>query len=353
MHIHDERKRRAAHALRLACFTLGVCLMGFAGPIQAGGQNTATESHLVAVKSDPFGAMIWKEEGRDYTCTNTLTPGTVELTFHGDNDLQRIRVRRFGYSGVDLDVKSTDKEVGAVLKLSKSVSSSFLVDSDAPPDVKQLNEDLKKEFKKTVLLDPEAFRCAPFDLHSVHLTKDKETGAVELNVALWLDRSFGGLAFRQARHAFDEQERKQKMGQVALDSGIAEILVRFHRIAAKSPDVKDIIVVGSYSTTEARLDTEKTPRQEVQTKMALEMVPSIGGGQHLQAVPHTTYSTVWDENDVVYDREAESAITFVMPTAQIPDTLDKKAVSDAVLAVGKISLVETSNSTLQPSSSPR
>ncbi len=32
------------------------------------------------------------------------------------------------------------------------------------------------------------------------------------------------------------------------------------------------------------------------------------------------------------------AIAFVMPSAQIPDTLDKKAISDAVLASGKIIL---------------
>jgi len=42
------------------------------------------------------------------------------------------------------------------------------------------------------------------------------------------------------------------------------------------------------------------------------------------------------KNTVVKDQEAERAITFVMPAAQIPDTLDKKAISDAVLASGKI-----------------
>jgi hypothetical protein len=156
----DERKRWTANAVRLGVLTLGVCLLGLAGPPQAGGQNTATASHTVAVKSDPPGAIIWKKEGRDYTCTNTLTPGTVELAFHDDNDVQRIRVRRFGYSDVNLDVKSTDKEVGVALNSSKPVSSSFLVESDAPPEVKPLNEALKKEFEKTLLTDPEAFRCA-------------------------------------------------------------------------------------------------------------------------------------------------------------------------------------------------
>jgi ankyrin repeat protein len=287
--------------------------------------------------------MIWKKEGRDYTCTNTLTPGTVELAFHGDNDLQTLRVRRFGYSGVNLDVKPTDKEIGAELKLSKSVSSSLLVESDAPSDFKQLNEALKKEWENTLLTDPEAFRCAPFDLDSVRLIKNNETGAIELDVALELDRPFGGSAFRLASHTPNPQERNQKAGQVALDNGIAEVLGRFHRIAAKFPAVKDIVISGSYSMTQAYLATEKTSRQEIQTKLVLQLVPSSGGGQHLQAVPETKILTVTDENDVVKDREGERAITFVMPTAQIPDTLDKKAISDAVLAMGKISLDKSSD----------
>ena len=36
------------------------------------------------------------------------------------------------------------------------------------------------------------------------------------------------------------------------------------------------------------------------------------------------------------NQDAKTSIAFIMPAAQIPDTLDKKAISDAVLAVGKI-----------------
>jgi len=332
----DEQKRRTADAVGLAILTVGACLLGLGGPPQAGAQNTATPSHVVTVKSDPPGAMIWKEEGRGYTCTGTLTPSTVELAFHGENDVQRLRVRRFGYSSVDLDVKSTDKEVEAGLNLLKSASSSFLVESDAPPDVKQLSEVLKKEFGNILLTDPEAFRCSPFDLDSVQVTKGKETGAVGLTVALWLDRSFGGLAFRQAHHAFNEQDRKQRMGRIALDSGIAETLVQFHRLASKSPDVKDIIVIGFYSTTEARLDTEKARTLSIQSRTV----------QGPFGVSQQQSYAVWGkaEQDVVKNRDAEGAITIVMPTARIPDTTDTKAISDAVLAVGKISFTESDDS---------
>jgi hypothetical protein len=277
--------------------------------------------------------MIWKKEGRGYTCTDTPTPGTVELTFHGDNDVQRLRVRRFGFSSMNLDVKSTDRQVGGVLNLEKSVSSSFQLEDDAQPDVKQLNEALKKEFEKTLLTDPDAFRCAPFDLDSIHLTKDKETGAVELDVALRLDRSFGGPALRLASHALNAQERDQKTGQVALENGFAEVFGRFHRMAAKFADVKDIMVVGSYSTTEAYLDTEDRSYSEIQYTYGNRYEP-VQGRTVTVVTPHPV--TVHYKNTVVKDQEAERAITFVMPAAQIPDTLDKKAISDAVLASGKI-----------------
>jgi hypothetical protein len=331
MCVLDDRKRRTAPVVQLGVITLGVCLLGFAGLIQAGGQTATTQSHVVAVNSDPPGAMVWKKDGRDYTCTNTLTPGTVELTFHGDSDVQRLRVRRFGYSAKNLDVKPTDKEVGAVL-LGQPDSGSFLIADDAAPDLKQLNATLKKEFEETLLTDQDAFRCAPFDLDYIHLDKDKEMEAVDLNVAIKLDRSFGGPAFRFASRAGNTPERRQRMGQAALEAGIAEILARFHRVAAKFPDLKVITVLCSYSTTEAVLDTETTSTYYSHTtETPIYYVWERTG---------TKYTTVsgWreDENTVVKDLAAEKTITFVVPAAQIPDTLDKKAITDAVLAVGKI-----------------
>lgn len=258
MRVLDDRKRWTAPAVRLGVLTIGVCLFGVAGVIQAGGQNTATQSHMVAVRSDPSGATIWKRDGRDYTCTSTLSPGTVELAFHGDSDIQRLRVRRFGYAIKSLDVKATDKEVAAAL--GQPNSKSFLLADDAPSDLKELNATLKKELEKTILADQDAFRCAPFDLNYIHLDKDKGTGAVKLTVFISLDRSFGGTAFRLASHVPDARERSRKVGQVALESGIAEILARFHRITARFPDLKVITVIGYYSTTEAALDTRTTPR---------------------------------------------------------------------------------------------
>jgi hypothetical protein len=326
----DDGQRRAAHVIRLGVLTLGFCLLGFADLIQAGGQNTATQSHVVGVKSDPSGAMIWQKGGRDYTCANTLTPGTVELTFHGDNDVQRLQVRRFGYSAKNLDVKPTDQEVGAVL-LGRPASKSFLVADDAAPDFKQLNAAVKKEFEETLLTDQNAFRCAPFDLDFIQLTKDKETGAAELSVALKLDRSFGGPAFRLASHAPNTPERHQKMSQVALENGVAEILGRFHRLAAKFPDLKVITVLCSYATTDAVLDTQFSSFVQTVTRTAN---PLLDGHTGLATEVFVGTAKV----DVVKDQAAEKTISFSMPTAQIPDTLDKKAITDAVLAVGKIIL---------------
>jgi hypothetical protein len=287
--------------------------------------------------------MIWKKEGRDYTCTNTLTPGTVDLAFHGDNDVQRLRVRRFGYSGVNLDVKPTDKEVDVAL--GHTYSSAFGIAANEAPDEKKLTAALKKEFEQTLLTDQEAFRCAPFELVDINVTKIEEARVFVLSVDIWLDRSFGGLAFRQASHAFNAQESNQKMGQVALDSGIAEIIGRFHRVAAKFPDVKDLIVVGYYSTTEARLGTEKTSYSSTQFKYHYVLCGqgdiTCHEGTRVVAEPKTV--TIRGENTVVRNQDAMGTIAFVMPTAQIPDTLDKKAITDAVLSAGTIQFERVSD----------
>jgi len=330
MHSSDDRKKRIAAAVRIGVSVLGFCLLGLVGLILAEGQNTATQSHAVAVKSDPPGAMIWKKDGRDYTCTNTLTPGSVELTFHGDNDVQRLRLRRFSYSGANLDVKAGDKEVGAALR--ELHYKSFLLADDAPLDLRQLNEALKKEFEKTRLGDREAFRCAPFELDYIFLTKDKETGTVELNVALRLDHSFGGSAFRLASHSANSQESHQKMAQLALENGMAEVFGRFHRLASNFPEVKTIFVRGSYSTTEAVLDTET--RSVTTPKIAQSnQVLGFDGNYHQGLVVQQVHRTI--QNTVVKDQDVDKTITFVMPLAQIPNTLDKKAITDAVLAAGK------------------
>jgi ankyrin repeat protein len=347
MRVLDDRKRRTAGAVRLALITLGVCLLGFCGLAKAGGQGTTTVSHSVAVKSEPSGATIWKKDGRDFTCMNALTPGTVDLTFHGEMDVQRIKLRRFGYAPKVLDVKSTDKELEATLD-PKNYETSFLLTSDAPPDLQKLNDALRTEFGKTLLFDQEAFRCAPYDLYFIHLTQDKETGAPNLDVALRLDRSFGGPAFRLASHAANSQERHQKMGQVALENGMGEVLGRFHRVAAKFPELKVITVLGFYSTTEAVLDTERVQSSHIASYV--DTGPRLGydGNYHYNTLQLHTVQT-WNDETVVKDQTVEKAITFIVPAAKIPDSLDKKAISDAVLAEGQVILAGNIEANADPS----
>jgi hypothetical protein len=199
-----------------------------------------------------------------------------------------------------------------------------------------LNAALKKEYEQAILGNQEAFQCAPFTLDYINLAKNKKTGTVELSVELTLDRTFGGSAFRLASHVSTAPERSQKMGQVALENGIAEILGRFHRITARFPDIKVINVLGSYSTTEAALKTRTTtPHYETRQiviyegqKSRLAMVGEWKGG---------------GKATVVEDQDADKTISFVMPAAQIPDTLDNKAISDAVLVAGKISVLKGSH----------
>ncbi len=336
MAILCERKRRACPSVPLRALTLGVCLLGFAGLVQVEGQNAAAQSQAVTVKSDPAGAMIWKKDGLEYTCTSTATPGTVALAFHGDNDVQRLQVRRFGYSPLNLDVKLTDSEVGGALKLSNGWSSSFMSASDAPADFIKLNETLMNAFETTLLSNQEAFRCAPFDLSFFHLVKNRETGDIDLLVALRLDRAFGGSALRLASNGPKSEERQHKMGQVALENGVAEVLARVRRIIAGFSEIKRVVIVCSHRATTPVLDTATTSRAGLEYHYEYghydvaqnRMVTVVVG----QVVRRT------DENTVVKDVDAEETITFVMPIAQIPETLDQKTITDAVLAVGSIDI---------------
>jgi hypothetical protein len=70
------------------------------------------------------------------------------------------------------------------------------------------------------------------------------------------------------------------------------------------------------------------------------VVADYTGGFHQNLETTSTTTTYWRENEVtvVKDQEADGAITFVMPVAQIPDTMDKKAITEAVLAKGTIYL---------------
>jgi hypothetical protein len=337
MPVLDDRTRETLPVIRLVVLTLGTCVLGFAGLIHVEAQATAPRSHAVAVKSEPAGATIWKKDGRDYTCTNSLAPGKIELTFHGDSDVQRLRLRRFGYTGTNLDVKLTDQEISGVLSPSDYQSLSFQLADGATPNLILLNAAMKAEFEKTLLTDEEAFRCVPIDLYFIHLVPDKETSDAYLIVGLRLDRSFGGTALRLASHAGTAPERRQKMGQVVLESGIAEVLARFHRLAAKFPQVKVISVRCFFATTEAVLETEttRTPYSITTTTAIMKSDPYNGLYQWGTKITTTSGVNV-NENTVINDQETEKTIEFIMPTAQIPDTLDKKAITDAVLATGKI-----------------
>ncbi len=346
MRISPDFIKRIGTMLRLSPFPTAVVLflVAFAGVPRVAAQDVQVLSRTVTVTSDPPGATIWKKEGATLICLNALTPGTVELKFHGVNDLQKVRLRKFGYKGRNLEVKPTDDKVNAAL--GDPAPGSFVVPDGAKPELKQLNDGLSKEFQKTIFADPEALRCAPFELSLVQVVNDE--GDLTLGVAITLDRSFGGSAFRVASHVSNRDERRQKMAQITLENGIADLLARIHRIAAKFPDLKVITILCSYPTTEAYLATmTTTPVFYAHTTQNTTYSMGADGMFHQSGtVFHTQQG--WrggGEYTEVKDRDVERVIKFVVPAAQIPDTTDKKIVTDAVLAVGKIGLAESSDST--------
>jgi hypothetical protein len=118
-----------------------------------------------------------------------------------------------------------------------------------------LNDGVQEEFEKTILADAGTLRCVPLELGFVVVVKDLETSKPELAIVINLDRSFGGPAFL-ASHAGTRDERRQKTAQVALDSGIAELLMRLRLIAAHFPALKVVQISRLYNTTEAYLDAK-------------------------------------------------------------------------------------------------
>lgn len=129
------------------------------------------------------------------------------------------------------------------------------------------------------------------------------------------------------------------MAQITLESGIADLLAHIHRITAKFPSLKVITIICSYPTTEAYLDTriiDTTSRQPVFSQGSFYNYYT--GRWEKRTVTEWKMIYGHSEETEVNDRAVERIIKFVMPAAQIPDTLDQKAISDAVLAVGKIIL---------------
>ena len=337
-----DRRRRAGAVWRVAwsLVVLWLAWLAYLGAPQAAAQDAQTLAHTVTVTSDVPGAVVWVKVGPTLTCTNVQTPGTVELKFHGANDLQRIRLRRFGYRSQNLDIKPTDGKVTVALG-GGWAPDSFLVSSDAKPELKALNDGLKVEFQRTIFDDPEAFRCVPFELSFVQVMDDE--GTLTLGVAVVLDRDFGGAAFRVASHTGGRDQRRQKLAQAALEGGIAGLFARLHRIAAKFPNLKTVTVVCSFPTMEAFLDTITTPSVfHSHTTQTQTFGLGADGMMHQTG---TVFHTVegWSrggEYTVIKDRAVERLIKFAMPAAQIPDTTDHKTLTDAVMTTGRISLGE-------------
>ena len=308
---------------------------------EAAAQEAETLSRTVMVTSSPPGATVWEKEGTNLTCTNSVTPGKIELKFHGSNDLKRIRVRKFGYESKNLDVKPTDDKISAAL--GSPAPDSFLSGENAKPELKRLNAELRKEFEKTIFTDPGAFVCVPFELNFIHVVDD--AGVLTLGLAIILDRGFGGPPFRLASHIKNRDERRRKLAEAMLEGGIADLLAHVNRIAAKFPNLKAITILSSYPTREAFLDTITRPpvfySQTTITPFALFEQGAHGLMLRTGTIVHTQSGWIGGgEETIVKDRAAESAIKLVMPTDQIPDTFDKTAISDAVLAKGKIVLSE-------------
>jgi hypothetical protein len=352
MPVSSENRKYAvaAHWLSLAVAASCICLQGFVGISRVGGQTMQMLSRSITISSDPAGATIWTKEGRLYTCTNALTPATFELKFHGENDAKQILLRRFGYANQQLLLDAAHDKAAA--KLVAWGAPFFTPPDDASPEVRSLDASLKKEFEKAPIPGNDAFPCAPFEFQSIGVVKSDERHELELGVLITLGPSAAAKNLNAARRSHgNPEERLGKMGQAALEGGVAEIIASFRDVAAKFPEIKGIFLACSYPTTEAVLDAEYRYQPGTTTTTTMSHLP--GPGDSTYSVGHTmdtdivvctsctttTTSTTpsrWVPYTVVKDQAAVRTLTFAIPLAKIPATADKKAVTEAVLADGAI-----------------
>jgi hypothetical protein len=325
-----------------------VCsLVALAGVYEAAAQDTQTLSHRVTVASDPPGATIWTKEGRLYTCTNALTPATLQLTFHGENDAQQLLLRRFGYANQELLLDAAHDKAAA--RLAAWGAPFFTPSEDAPPEVRSLDASLKKEFEKGLIAGNDAFPCAPFEFQSIGVVKSDERHELELGVLITLGPSAAAKNLNAARRSQgSSEERLGKMAEAALEGGVAEVIARFRDVAAKFPEIKGIFLACSYSTTEAVLGTEYRYQRGTTATTTTSHLPGPGdttyavdGTNYVVCTTCTTTTTTttpsrWIPYTVVKDQAAVRTLTFAIPLAKLPATGDKKAVTKAVLSGGAI-----------------
>jgi hypothetical protein len=270
-----------------------------------------------------------------------LTPATLQLTFHGENDAQQLLLRRFGYASQKLLLDAAHDKAAA--KLGAWGAPFFTPSEDAPPEVRGLDASLKKEFEEAIIADNDAFPCTPLEFGSIGVLKSEERHELELGVLINLGPSAAAKNLNVARRSQGSpEERLGKMAEAALGGGVAEVIARFRGVAAKFPEIKGIFLACSYPTTEAVLDTEHLHWSHTTVESH-----SPGPGDTAHAVDGTNYvecttcvsvtgQSGWIPYTVVKDQAGVRTLTFAIPLAKIPATGDKKAVSEAVLSAGAI-----------------
>jgi len=300
--------------------------------IPAHGQNPQTLTRSVAVTSEPTGAVIWKKDGRNYTCANATTPAVIDLTFHGENDVKQILLRRFGYSSQKLVVDAAHDK--ATTKLVAWGAPFFTPAPDAIPEVRKLDASLKKEFELAFAGGNDPFLCSPFEFRSIGVVQSDARHQLELGVLLDLRLSAVSKDLNVARKApGNPSDRLEKMARVELEGGVAEIVARFRAVVAGFPEIKGVFVACNYSTSEAVLHTSTSTESFVANVPDTPLTPSFQRnvtGMHLET------GTMVVKTSELQDEAAQRTITFSIPLASIPIGGDKTLITAIVLAKGTV-----------------
>jgi hypothetical protein len=284
-------------------------------------------TRVVAVSSDPLGAAIWLKDGRDFTCTGLVTPANLELRFYGSGDVKLLKVSKFGFFSLEVQVRDSEERLAATLE---PLGVFFFTTSpDATPEIEKLNAAVQREFERELVQVIEPFPCAQFEFRQ--LSVGKREGCDRLALLVLIDAGFSPVVRRLRLGArTPEPVRQRRIAEAILEAGGAETVGRLGEILAKFPEVQDISVACFYSTTEAGLTTNFQRFIEYRTTTKFNAEGDLVG----ETTP------VWrgHENTVVVDSRVFGILRLNVPIEKLPTAADRKQMTEAILASSEFKL---------------
>lgn len=318
---HLEYTGRYAAAAAFAAFLLSPAPAG-----EITGQTAQAQIKKVMLTSDPPGASIWTKQGRDYKCSDSVTPTPFELTFYGSHDVKQILLTRFGYSNVRLKVAAADEKIGAKLE---PVTVAPTLGNAAAPEVQSMRAGFAEEFVRALTVRGEALRCLPLEILVVGVSQDESTHQMEMLVTTSLSGSGSWRNLQLASRRTTDPESGRNIARAALEGGVADVLAAFGSVLTQFPEVPKLTVSCMYMAAVPVLGTEQTRGMHYVYEYRYDP-----GTRTMQPYAKPVFDTI--ERDVFNDEVKPQTVFLRIPVAKIPVGGDRKSVTEAFLVNGEI-----------------